>query len=86
MKPIQRHEQVNKSVWESNQGEWSDWLRLVYGEALGLDPSLRLYLWYEIVGGIPQDLEHILAYYIIHHLSATWLAETLAAASSKQTK
>lgn len=40
-------------------------------KALGLDPSLRLSLRCEIVGGTPQDLEHILAYYIIHHLSVT---------------
>lgn len=55
-------------------------------KALGLDTSLRLSFQCEIVGGTPQDLEHILAYYIIQHLSVTWLAETLAAASSKQTK
>ena len=33
MKPIQQHEQVNKSVWESNQGEQCDWLRRAYGES-----------------------------------------------------
>lgn len=55
-------------------------------KALGLDPSLRLSLRCEIVGGAPEEQEHILACYIIHHLSVTRLAETLAAASSKQTK
>lgn len=33
MKPIQQHEQFNESVFESNQGEWRDWLCLVYGES-----------------------------------------------------
>lgn len=40
-------------------------------KALGLDSSLRLFLPWEIVGGTPEDLEHILTYYIIHHLSVS---------------
>lgn len=52
-------------------------------KASGLDPSPRLKRFrYEIV----RDLENILAYYIIQHLSVAWLADTLAAASSKQSK
>lgn len=38
-------------------------------KALGLDPSLRLSLPWEIVGDTPEDREHVLTCYIIHHLS-----------------
>lgn len=55
-------------------------------KALGLDPSLKLSFPWEIVGDTPEDREHVLTCYIIHHLSVGWLAETLAADSSKQTK
>lgn len=33
MRPIQQHEQFNEPVFESNQGEWRDWLCLEYGES-----------------------------------------------------
>lgn len=40
-------------------------------KAFGSDSSLRLSLLWEIAEGTPEDLEHILTCYIIHHLSVS---------------